>query len=209
MLSILGLIGAVAGCAGPSSGPSYLAVPRARYDLAFDAAFAEAQGAGLAPTLADRTAGTIETAPKFAGSLVEPWTFGDHTSGEIVEGTLGFERRRARFEFVPSGFRAMPPEGSAPLAGPILPGSERGAGADVGRVAEDLELRVLVSIERRFEPGLQRNAWTRSVGGRSREMPAAGDGAARDQSTWTTVARDERLERELLARISARLGSTP
>ncbi|MFM7132873.1 MAG: hypothetical protein ACKO0W_00995, partial [Planctomycetota bacterium] len=84
-----------------------------------------------------------------------------------------------------------------------------GAGADVGRISDDLELRVLVSIERRFEPGLQRNAWTRSVGGRSRELPAAGDELARDQSTWTTVARDERLERELLARISERLGSTP
>lgn len=207
--ALIGLSGLVCliGCASDRGGPAYLAVPRAEYDAAFDAACAAARESDLPPVTVDRTSGTIDTAARFAGSLAEPWTYGDHTASEIVEGTLAFERRRARFEFVPVGFRAQPPEGSAPLAGPILPGSDRGSGSEVARGSEDLELRVLVSIERRFEPGMQRSAWTRSIGGRSRELPADGDPASpRDLSNWTTIARDERLERELLARVATRLG---
>jgi hypothetical protein len=201
----------VSGCASESTQESYLTVPRSEYERYFLAASEVARDEGLAPELSDRASGTIETEPRLAGSVVEPWAWKDLTFTEVVEGTFGFERRRARFEFVPSGFRPTAPEGSAPLAGPVLPGSERGSGADLARAtadSSDLELRVSVSVERQFQPGHQGPAYTRSMGSYSRDVtldkPLAASGAPRDRSTWTPIARDERLERLLLEKVRER-----
>jgi hypothetical protein len=198
------------GCASDPSGPAYLAVPQARYEEAFKVACEVARAEGLVPETTDQKAGAIETVPKFAGSVIEPWAWSDLTASEIVEGTFGFERRRARFEFVPAGFRPSAPEGTAPLAGPILPGSERGQGADVARAAGDLEVRVSVSVERRFRPGYQGGAYTRSLGSYSRDVTLKDDPSVpRDRSTLTPIARDERLERLLIARLTKRLAEAP
>lgn len=90
----------------------------------------------------------------------------------------------------------------------MLPGSERGSGADLARASADLELRVSVSVERQFQPGHQGPAYTRSMGSYSRdvtlEKPLAAPGAPRDRSTWTPIARDERLERILLEKVRER-----
>ncbi len=198
----------VPGCAADSTQESYLAVPKGEYERYFLAASEVARAEGLAPELSDRASGTIETEPRLAGSVVEPWAWKELTFTEVIEGTFGFERRRARFEFVPSGFRPIAPEGSAPLAGPVLPGSERGSGADLARASADLELRVSVSVERQFQPGHQGPAYTRSMGSYSRdvtlEKPLSASGAPRDRSSWTPIARDERLERILLEKVRER-----
>jgi len=208
----------VVGCASSPSGPSYLSVPHAQYERAFDAACAAARDEGFVPEVVDRNAGAIESAPKFAGSAIEPWTWGEMTAGDVVEGTFGFERRRARFEFVPAGFRPAAPEGTAPLAGPILPGSERGKRSDLTRAAGDLEVgdlevRVSVSVERQFRPGYQGGAYTRALGSYSRDTTTKDDPTTpRDRSTWTAVARDERMERALIERMSkllAEAAATP
>jgi hypothetical protein len=134
------------GCASSPDGPAFVTVPHTRYDAAFDAACQATREAGLVPMLVDREAGVIETAPRFAGSVIEPWTWGEMTASDVVEGTLGFERRLARVEFIPVGVAPAAPEGTAPLAGPVLPGSERGVGADMTKVAGDVEIRVTASM---------------------------------------------------------------
>ena len=203
-----------AGCATDRPGPSLLSIRGGEYERAFEAACAVAREEGLAPEIADRRTGVIETAPKLAGSLVEPWSWSDLTSADVVEGTFGFERRRARFEFVPAAFRPVATDASAPLAGAILPGSERDKGADVGSAGasagESIELRVSVSVERQFRPGYQSNAYTRALGSYARDVTVRDDGTApRDRSIWTPVARDERLERLLVERVAqAMRGST-
>ena len=206
ILAILAVSSAV-GCASDATGPTFLTVPHAQYEQVFDAACETVRAEGFVPEVADRNAGAIETEPRFAGSLIEPWTWGEMKAGEVVEGTFGFERRRVRVEFVPAGFRPAGPEGTAPLAGPILPGSERGPGADVTRAAEDLEVRVSVSVERQFRPGYQGSPYTRALGSYSTDVAIEDDPETpRDRSTWTAVGRDERLERLLIERLSKRIG---
>lgn len=231
-MSVIVSVG-LASCASDPGGPSFLSVSGDRYAQAFEAACDAARAEGLVPEVVDRRAGTIETAPRLGGSLVEPWTWGEGTAGDILEGTFGFERRRARFEFVPAGFR---PTGvttsgesggasSAPLVGPVLPGSERGVGSDIEAYAAGeadagaqpsldekgaLEVRVAVSVERQFRPGYQGSTYTRALGSFWRDTTAEDDGSLpRDRSLWTPVARDERLERALLERVRRSLEVTP
>ena len=227
-VSVIASIG-LASCASDPGGPALLSVPGDRYAQAFEAACEAARAEGLVPEVVDRRAGTIETAPRFGGSLVEPWTWGEGTADDILGGTFGFERRRARFEFVPAGFRPSGLESglqsTTPLVGPVLPGSERGVGSDIEAYAAGaqdgaqdgsaersvdakgaLEVRVAVSVERRFRPGYQGSAYTRALGSFWRDTTAPDDGSLpRDRSLWTPVARDERLERALLERMRVAL----
>ncbi len=203
----------LSGCASPQPGASYMTVERSDYPRAFDAASEAARAEGLVPELSDRETGRLSTAAREAGSLIEPWTWGDLTASDLVSGTLGFERRRAHFEFIPVGFRPTAAGSDAPLSGPVLPGSERAVGMNLadgsGEDEGALELRVTVSIERRFRPGYQGNPYTRALGSFSRDEMVTEDEAlaARDRSVWTPVARDERLERVLIARIADRLAA--
>lgn len=218
--ALLALILATAvtgGCAGTAEGPSVVSVPRAQYQLAFDAACEVARSEGLVPELTDRQAGAASTGPLHAGSLLEPWAWPDLTASDVIEGTFGFERRRAHFEFVPTGFTPLAPQGTAPLAGAVLPGSERGTGTDLSRPDGmgdgPLELRVSVSVERQFRPGYQGPAYTRALGSYWRDATEAdarkGDDRDAAAPTWTPIARDERFERLLLARIAERLAARP
>jgi hypothetical protein len=196
------------GCTAVPSEPALLTVPHAQYDRAFDAACEIARAEGFVPEIADRNAGAIESEPKFAGSVIEPWAWDDMQAADVASGTFGFERRRVRFEFLPAGFRPTAPEGTAPLAGPILPGSERGRGANIAGAAGELEVRVSVSVERQFRPGYQGGAYTRALGSYSRDTTLKDDPTTpRDRSTWTAVGRDERLERMLIERLADRLAS--
>lgn len=209
----LTLAACLSGCASTAvdapEAPQFIAVPHARYQQAFDAACAAAREQGLVPELADRQAGVMDTKPRLAGSVIEPWAWRDLDASDVVEGTFGFERRRAHFEFVPAGFRPTPPEGTAPLAGAALPGSAR---VSDGAPPEAWELRVSVSVERQFRAGYQGPAYTRALGSYSRPPSdtagsAAATGVPRDASAWTPIARDERLERMLMARVAAKLAA--
>lgn len=193
------------GCASSGGGPEYLTLSRAQYQQAFDAACQAARGEGLVPELVDRQSGLVSTAPRLAGSALEPWKWGDLTATDIVEGTFGFERRRAHFEFVPAGFSPSAPQPTAPLAGAVLPGAERGAPTDLEKGDGPLELRVSVSVERQFRAGYQGPAYTRALGGYWRDATAEGkDGG---DPSWTPIARDERFERLLLSRVAEILAS--
>lgn len=205
ILGCAALLLAGTGCASDSPGPSVLTVPRAQYERAFEAACEAARLEGLVPELADRQSGVVSTGPRLAGSALEPWKWGELTASDIVEGTFGFERRRAHFEFVPVGFSPTSSQPSAPLAGASLPGAERTAPADLEKGDGPIELRVSVSVERQFREGYQGSAYTRALGSYWRDATAAGT-SGRD-ATWTPIARDERFERLLLARIVEQLAA--
>ena len=208
LLALIAACHGLTGCAPAVRGPASLSVTGAQYQAAFDAACQAARAEGLVPELADRQSGEVATSATIAGSLLEPWTWGRLTANEVVEGTFGFERRRAYFEFIPSVAESTPAAANpAPLVGPILPGSERGQGTDLTRLSGPFELRVSVSVERQFRPGYQGPAYTRALGSYWRDMtdPEAGG----DAVTWTPVARDERLERLLLSRVAETLSASP
>ena len=206
---ILTTLAVISGCAHEPTGLGFITVERGSYELAFDAACEVSREEGLVPQILDRRAGSIDTGVKSAGSVMEPWAWQDLTAADVVEATFGFERRRAHFEFIEVGFRPLAPEGTAPLAGPVLPGSSRGTGTDVPNAIGNLELRVSVSVERQFRPGYQGPAYTRSLGRFSTDVTTKDDPLApRDRSNWTPIARDERLERVLIDRIAAKLSTT-
>ena len=170
-LAFPALCSVIAACAGCASDPaetaggatSYIVVPQSRYAEAFDAACAAAREERLMPEVADRQSGTISTTPRPAGSVAEPWTWHELTASELVEGTLAFERRRAHFEFVPTGFRPAGVDAAAPLPGPSLPGAPRGESTTLSTNGGELELRVSVAVERQFRPGQQGSPYTRSM----------------------------------------------
>lgn len=202
-----GLVGMLfAGCASVPQGPSVTQVAAASYAQAFDVVCATAKEAGFKVVTADRQTGVIETAPAFMGSVVEPWEWNDMTLSQVGEASLSFERRRLRFEFQLAGFKESATNPDAPIAGPVIAGSERLAPVDLARTESALELRVVVSVERRFQPGAQRNTWTRASTGLMTDVTEEDNGAvARDQSLWTPVERDERLELALLREVESRL----
>lgn len=199
IFAAVGLLFAGGGCATGSAGPEVLTVPRAQYQRAFDAACTAARLEGLVPELADRESGLVSTAPRLAGSALEPWKWGELTASDIIEGTFGFERRRAHFEFVPVGFNPSTSQPTAPLAGAALPGAERVASRPASGDGP-LELRVSVSVERQFREGYQGPAYTRALGSYWRDATA--EGKPSGDPTWTPIARDERFERLLLARVA-------
>ena len=91
------------GCATEPVAP-VLAMTHADYGRVFDAALEAARAEGMEPVVVDRELGVIETLPRTAGSLVEPWRTDNAGFDDMVAHTVNFERRRARFEFVPDSF---------------------------------------------------------------------------------------------------------
>jgi hypothetical protein len=221
---------AAAGCAS-RGGPSALAVPPASYGAVFDAAVEAGRRAGLHAALRDRRGGIIETESRIAGSILEPWRLDNAGVGESIGHTLNFERRRARFEFVPAGFRG-PREPAPPGAatGPdLLAAADEAAETDLSALAAtegapNLELRVWVFLERAHTPGLRRSTWTRSKTSRARD-PAAPDTSLweprgemfrtrsidreRGGTMWAVVGRDPAMEQRLLADVARRISAAP
>lgn len=188
MLSVLaaGLPGCAAGSAGSGEsgesggGPESIAIDSARYQAAFDAAIEAARARGMAPLLRDRRAGVIETEPALAGSLLEPWRTDGASFEQVLQNTIHFQRRRARFEFVPAGHDQ--------------------ATADLTEHHGPLELRVRVVLERMDQVGIRHNAWTR--GATTTSVIIAGDPVDQLPSQfWTPVARDPAMEQRLLAAV--------
>jgi hypothetical protein len=193
------------GCAS-STGPAYLTIGPDQYERAFDAAVEAARTSGLEAVLYDRRSGVIETSPAEAGSALEPWK-GDSASLEQgLENTLNHQRRRARFEFVPAGFRYSAADADESLNGPDLLATGH-APADLTRLDGELELRVWVFVERAHSPGLRRDTWSRALTTRTVILDPDSDGAALPARYWTPVARDAAFERRLLAAVDRQLAA--
>ena len=199
------LCGLVNGCA-TSQGPDFLSIDSQRYSDAFDAAVEAARVAGLSPIVRDRRSGLIETEPRIAGSVLEPWRDDNASFTQAIENSITFQRRRARFEFAPVIFQPdQAPD--AQLTGPDLFGTQA-AEIDLSRHTGPLELRVWVYVERSYTPGLRRSTWTRANTTRTRIVPAEDDGALPRQY-WTPVHRDEAFERRLLTAVQSALAQPP
>ena len=194
------------GCASPS--PDHLEISGAEYPAAFQAAEEATRRVGMPATLSDRTAGVIESSPRLAGSILEPWRIDHSTAEQWTTSTLHKQRRRVRFEFLPLDFAPVDPSGEEPLVGAPLPGSGEALSRSVDLDDFDgpIEVRVWVWIEREQGGELRRNTWSR----RSRDF--ASDPLARDSVTddttrssgrWTPVERDLGMERRLLAEVAA------
>ncbi|MGA1016361.1 MAG: hypothetical protein ACO3YY_00030 [Phycisphaerales bacterium] len=192
---------AVAGgaCTSVPDAPRALVVPSDRYDAVFDAAVDTARDAGLPPLVRDRTAGVIETETRIAGSLLEPWLWGEESLAQATENTLLFQRRRARIEFSPE----VP--ASARLRGADRPLPEPGvAGAaatplDLRSDSGPLEVRVRVFVERAFVPNLNMSSYSRTLSTRySTPLDPA-------EETWTPVGRDRAWEARILADLGRRM----
>lgn len=188
------------GCEAAPRGDEFLIVPPERYGDAFDAAVAAARDAGLPPAVRDRGAGLIETQTKVAGSLFEPWLFGEESLDQAAENTILFQRRRARIEFtVPS--QPLPPirDADEPLPGASVPGRHAVEPLDVASADEPLEVRVKVYLERAFVPGRKLSTYSRTL------STTYTDPLRRERETWTPVGRDAEWESRILADLGRRM----
>jgi hypothetical protein len=202
------LAAGLAGCAAPSV-PPVLAFDRADYERVFEAAIESAREDGLEPVVADRDLGVIETTPRTAGSLVEPWRTDNADVEEMVAHTVNFERRRARFEFVPEGFAVPAPDPQGPSVGPAIPGSDRAEQRfDLMKAGGRIELRAWVFVDRAFLPNQSFGRWTLGETRYSTDPTQArrpDDPATAINTQWTPIGRDEPYEQRLMQRIHALL----
>ncbi|MFM9180275.1 MAG: hypothetical protein ACKOV8_03350 [Phycisphaerales bacterium] len=197
----------LAGCAAPV--PPVLAFDRADYERVFEAAIESAREDGLDPVVADRDLGVIETTPRTAGSVVEPWRTDNAGVEEMLAHTVNFERRRARFEFVPEGFAAPVPDPQAPSVGPAIPGSDRAEQRfDLMKAGGRIELRAWVYVDRAFLPNQSFGRWTLGETRYSIDPTQArrpDDPGTAIDTQWTPIGRDEPYEQRLMQRIHALL----
>ena len=186
---------------------------RAEYDRVFDAALESAREDGLDPVVVDRELGVIETAPRTAGSLVEPWRTDNAGFEDMLAHTVSFERRRARFEFMPEGFAAPIPEPSQASKGPAVPGSDAAEGR-FGLLESNgrIEMRTWVFVDRSFRPNQSFGRWTLGETRYSTDPTQArqpGDDATQIATEWTPIGRDVPYEQRLLRRIGELLATQP
>ena len=204
MLALVMLLAALAGCT--SDGPAFLTVEPGGYDRAFDLAVEAAREAGMTAMLRDRRGGIIETDARIAGSVLEPWRTDNDSFGQALENTMSFQRRRARFEFVPAGFIEPMIDPDAPLVG-ADPSSGVGPPFDLTEYDGPVELRAWVYVERAHRPGLRRSTWSRRqseyvIDPQQQDEPRVDNVGVRRggrQTSWTPIDRDQAYERRLLA----------
>ncbi|MBC23568.1 MAG: hypothetical protein CMJ32_06580 [Phycisphaerae bacterium] len=199
-----GLLLLLAGCSTPR--PATIQIDSAQYQDAFNAALEATRRLGMPPLVRDRQGGLIETRPRVAGSLADPWRIDQASLGQAMNNTLKFQRRRVRIEFLPSDFMPENVTDKGPLSGPAVPGSEQDRLVDRQLYEGTLELRVWVITERAFRPGQRFNAWTRLGNSYTRDpvqADAISDDPSRDRSNWTPIARDPAYEQRIISRITS------
>lgn len=187
------------GCAS-SEGPEFLTINAATYHHTFDTAVEAARNAGFTPSVKDRRSGIIETDSTMSGSLVDPWQGGISSWDQAVENTISYQRRRARFEFVPVGFKPAIHNDDSAVEPDLFDPDQREL--DLTRTTGRIELRVWVYVERAHAPGRRRSTWTRSRSTRMKIIPSNENQAPVPSQYWTPVQRDQAFERRLLAAIN-------
>jgi len=198
----------LSGC-NTMDGPEVISLTSSDYPAIFEACLDQTRDAGMPAVMADRTIGVIESKPRHIGSFVEPWRLDSSGLEQTANATLQFERRRVRFEFVPANLDLPAPAGDRKLTGPMIPGSIPDEKRfDLEHYQGPIELRAWVYIERGFTPGLNpgrwslalTTTWTDAARGDNRR---GADETTRSRTEWTPIARDEAMERTLLARVQA------
>lgn len=200
----------IAGCAtSDQQASSSIRIQGVDYSTCFEEVLLVAREAGLPPVLRDRAGGLVETSPRICGSIFEPWRQDNAGLAGGIENTIAFQRRRARFEFVPADFDPPPVADSERLTGPPMPGSSLAISRDLRDHEGPVELRVWVYIERSFRPGMQNPTWTRSMTTFSQDplvrQRLNERGGLSDQSEWTPVRRDLFYENRLIEAFKKRI----
>ena len=200
----------LAACAAEPVAP-VLAMTHADYGRVFDAALEAARAEGLEPVVVDRELGVIETLPRTAGSVVEPWRTDNAGFDDMVAHSVNFERRRARFEFVPDTFAMDPPDLGVRSDGPPVAGSNR-AQARFDLVHHDgaIEMRAWVYVDRGFVANRRIGHWTlgeANVATDPTKAQTPEDTSTRIPTEWTPIGRDVPYEQRLMSRIRALLAT--
>lgn len=216
------------GCAS-ERGPEFLVIPASQYQAAFDAADEAIRVERMPPTLRDRRGGIIESEPRIAGSILEPWRNDNASFEQAMENTISFQRRRVRVEFTPADFNAsLAGDQDQALPGPDVVGMGEPM-RDLTRYDGDLELRVWVYLERSYTFGVRRSSWTQSLRSQMQIISTETGEALQAESTlappnwserrsidpdrgtpimpsvWSPISRDPAFERRLLEKIRKRL----
>ena len=186
---------------------------RGDYERAFEAALDAASRDGLEPVVVDRSLGIIETDSRAAGSFLEPWRTDNAGLADTMSHTVNFERRRARFEFVPEPFDAAIGDPATTIAGPALPGSERAERRfDLETWKGPVQMRTWVMVDRQFRPNQRFGTWSLRASSYSVDPLAAPDPkdpTTRAPTEWTPTGRDVQYERRLTARVMESLRANP
>ena len=203
--ALLLIVFVTTGCAS-TGGPEVLTIDAADYERAFDVAMDATSDQGFQLVLRDRRSGVIETDPVIAESILEPWRHNGASFDETMDNTVHLQRRRARIEFRPAAF--ADDEAGDPMQGPDLLGIDRPM-TDLTATSEGpIEIRAWVWVERSYDSGRRRFAWTRNSTS-SMKIIDPDTGMTTSSNRWAPMSRDEAFERRLLARIQAQLESTP
>jgi len=220
-LAALALAGLLAqllgGCAasGPESRPAGLEFASAGYEDLFERTLAVLREQGYEPARIDRRFGVIETAPRPAGSLVEPWRWIGAAESDPVAATVQYQRRIVRAEFRPveqEDAAAPPDRGGLPPVAASDPSSD--AAADVSPWADPLlvwpfvpaehpgrlRLELACMIEEARQPGRRIETTSLSDTSTTRDPALAARGIP--PRFWTAVRRDHVVEEDLLALIA-------
>jgi len=201
---LLGMLAALAGGCAPPVARSF-AFERPEYDRVFDAALEAARQAGLQPVVADRELGVIETGPRTAGSILEPWRTDNDGLGDTMASTVNLQRRRARFEFVPEGFAAPEPRSDQPSRGPAIAGSDRAQDRfDLVTFTGRSEVRAWVFVDRAFKPYQSFGRWTLGetrYASNPADKRSPDDPATAINTEWTPIGRDVPYEDRLMRRL--------
>lgn len=185
--------------------PTVLTIAAASYPEAFRAAHATLSEAGFRPELEDRDGGLIESRPVPGGSVLEPWSWADGDVANGLTDTLEFQRRVARFEFVPLEFRSSD---ASTVDRPDIPGMS--VPPDLAKHDGPIEVRVWVFVERAFTPDLRRSDWTFQLTSFATNPERVGTSASGGApSRWTPTGRDSALEARLRDRLGERLAAAP
>ncbi len=199
----LALAVGLTGCAS-SSGPAMLTIDSARYEKVFDTALEMMRRQGMNPVVIDRRGGIIETEPRIAGSILEPWDPNNASYQQAMDNTLSLQRRRARFEFMPG--RRAPVR--FPTEKPIRPREPAGLTAqpvDLTSYDGDIDVHVTVTVERQYRPSRRRGTWSRRL---TTQSAFLGPDKNLPPNFWTPITRDTAYERRLLAALDQVLGES-
>ncbi len=180
-------------------------ISSSEYQNAFSAATEVLRAEGFTPALRDPRQGVIETEPRIAGSLFEPWYNHRTSFSQTVENTLALQREWIRVEFAPVDEKAGESEGNGE---PDLLAVHRTI-RDLTRTTGDLQLRVFVFLDRAHQPGLRRSPWTRTKTTRMLIYPHTEEGEATrplPALTWTPLSRDPAAEGRLRELLGRRMG---
>ncbi len=193
---------------GDSGNSASLAISADLYSEVFDSATRTVREMGYKVILVDRSNGIIETEPRHAGGLLEPWRLDNPDLVDAAGNTLSNRRRRIRFEFVPAGAAIAQVDTDSVLRGAAVPGSSFAEERfDVQTCSGAIAVVVRVYVEQSFIEGTTPSSysgslastWTNTLNAKPVD---AQDDSTRDSARWTPIGRDCAYEKTIETRIT-------